>query len=334
VLPGSGQEVHLSSGLSYPRTTAYSKLYPISPAIAGAFVPEDTALLNGLGNQAMKRSDPSNPLIDVPVFLGELREGFPRVIASGLLRSRLKDFRELGSEYLNVEFGWKPFLSDIFGGLDAHDKAIKLIRETKVRGSKVSHRRYDYPITRTTEKTTIATGASLVPVLSSALFLSNTGTVYRERKLETQRWFSGAFRHYVPDVLDQYEDQAERLRLLRKEYGLRLTPDALWELAPWSWMLDWFINVGDVLANVSNLVSFNSALTYGYIMEHVRVHDLYWSEGVVFKDGTPYSGTLSIVTDRKSRRKASPFGFGPGYVWDGFSQKQLAILAALGISRG
>jgi hypothetical protein len=73
-------------------------------------------------------------------------------------------------------------------------------------------------------------------------------------------------------------------------------------------------------------------MRYGYMMEHSINKVTYSYEAIpgtyVQKPSIP---DLAFVTETKLRQKANPFGFGVS--WDGLSPLQLAITAALGLSR-
>lgn len=113
--------------------------------------------------------------------------------------------------------------------------------------------------------------------------------------------------------------------------GVLPTPGALWDLAPWTWAFDWFANMGDVLSNASAAVVDGQVLTYGYLMEKtVTIHDVsIWGGGIL---GHPIESGIRFRTTRKRRVKANPFGF--GITNDSLTERQYAILAALGMSQG
>jgi hypothetical protein len=116
-----------------------------------------------------------------------------------------------------------------------------------------------------------------------------------------------------------------------KLFGSALTPDLMWELTPWTWAIDWFSNAGDVLNNVTAFKLAGLVMRYGYIMEESIENRTYEmpSTGYSSLTGTlPPSSYTKIV---KRRRDANPFGF--GLTWEGLSPTQLAITAALGITR-
>jgi hypothetical protein len=114
-------------------------------------------------------------------------------------------------------------------------------------------------------------------------------------------------------------------------FGLNLTPDLVWNLTPWSWAIDWFTNFGDVVSNVSDMVTDGLVMRYGYIMEHTVAKNTYTLEGFSPLRGSLPVPPMSFVTETKVRRAANPFGF--GFTWDGLSPRQLAIAAALGLSK-
>jgi len=122
---------------------------------------------------------------------------------------------------------------------------------------------------------------------------------------------------------------ADNARLL---LGIDLTPETLWNLAPWSWLADWFGNVGDVMTNMSLFSRDKLVMPYGYIMAETSVtttnllYDLQWYDPVGPKSVRDVAGFV-----RKQRSPASPFGFGLSDMI--LDSRQTSILAALGITR-
>jgi len=158
------------------------------------------------------------------------------------------------------------------------------------------------------------------------------------RETSRRQWFSGTFRYYLPLDYDSRVAVDNLVSRVDKLFDLSLTPQTLWNLAPWSWAVDWFANVGDVLANAERFQSGNLVMRYGYLMEHTMIKDT-WSlvehnqfvSTTKWKDPPPVSGSFSLVSESKLRVKANPFGF--GVKWEALSPFQLSIAAALGITR-
>jgi hypothetical protein len=159
------------------------------------------------------------------------------------------------------------------------------------------------------------------------------GSVYLLREIERRTWFSGCFTYYLPtgyesrNGISKLAAQADRL------FGLKPGPETLWNLAPWSWAVDWFSNTGDVISNLEDFKLHGLVMRYGYIMEHTIVRDTYnFVLDTNFGVLRPKVSPVVLVTETKKRRAANPFGF--GLTWDGISTFQASIAAALGISRG
>lgn len=156
-------------------------------------------------------------------------------------------------------------------------------------------------------------------------------------KVTTKSWFSGGFRFYYPSVAEGLEALSEIENNANTLLGTRLDPELLWNLQPWTWLLDWFVNTGSIAGNLSAILADNLVMQYGYIMRTVQIDKeitlpALWTQslgGWARKRG-PWSVHLSKTL--KARAKASPFGFGLNP--SDFSSNQWAILGALGISRG
>jgi hypothetical protein len=147
-----------------------------------------------------------------------------------------------------------------------------------------------------------------------------------ERAL-SQRWFSGAFKYYIPSG-DGTLDKFARWRSdAQKLLGYRVTPETLWNLAPWSWAADWFGNTGAVMTNISNLGSDGLVLEYGYVMHKTLASFVVTN---VLPDGSIVSRQRETKT--LNRLPATPYGFGIDV--KKLSARQTAVIVALGLSHG
>lgn len=155
----------------------------------------------------------------------------------------------------------------------------------------------------------------------------------RGAKVQRDVWFKGCFTYYYePARMNWIEEVAAKARLL---LGIRLTPDILWETAPWSWLADWAVNIGPVLANVSNFQSDGLTLRYGYVMERTYIlrSETFFGRA---NGGADSNGNVAAqckaTTIRKRRLEAEPYSL--GLIGTGLTLRQTAILSALGITRG
>jgi len=310
------------------------------------------------GARAIRSARPNKPALDIPVLVGELRrEGIPTIIGSLMSRSKtVRDvFRQGGKEYLNIQFGWAPLVRDLIKLLELIPESRRRIEQYERDIDRLVRRRYHFPDQITTNNT-----LSFAPGSSSYLPLAGTpwGAIPQDNisfapsgqapeqvnQTTVKTWFSGGFRFYhrsVPKALEELSLLEEKANLL---LGTRLDPEILYNLTPWTWLADWFVNFGDAVSNASALLSDDLVMQYGYLMRTTSIETtVVWPQGLYYAAPTgsatfvwkprsprePFIQTNSRVI--KQRGKASPFGFGLNP--SDFSVDQWAILAALGISR-
>lgn len=300
---------------------------------------------------AYARARPGNPIASAGQFLAELRD-LPSRPFKGyfgqLLRSRnpartalrlLTDFRRLGSEYLNVAFGWKPFVRDLqamYRYMKEVNATIAKLREENGRGIRRHHViRNDKDVSESKQVYTypyanVYGGAPSYP--------AGTTTFTRRTETHVKEWFVGKFRYYIPNV-DSWQWEAKaRLAL----FGALPTPDLLWELLPWSWMIDWFSNVGDVIKN-HTLDHFgaveNLTCKYSFIMRETTTKTTV-SAAVNHGASSGYynwpecNHTFESVDETVEKCRmggGDPYGINVSF--PSLTTGQLAILGALGLSR-
>lgn len=283
-----------------------------------------------LGGTAINATIPTKSHMSLVTSLAELkREGLPQLVGAQLVKR--PNPLSLGGEYLNVQFGWAPIIRDFVSLLELVRDSGNLLREYHNLSQKRLRRQYTFPEKR---EVSTFTGTSAWPSNLDQDFVIGAlgGTaVPSVHRVYTQRtWFSGAYQFALPygdDFLSQialWESEANHL------LGTRITPETLWNLTAWSWLLDWFANIGDVVSNISHLGRDGLVLHYGYLMQSTRVSAQIHLPGMK-PYGFPSDIQERVVLERKMRTQASPYGFGLNT--SDFTPKQWAILAALGMSR-
>nr|UJQ85059.1 MAG: hypothetical protein 1 [Leviviridae sp.] len=291
------------------------------PTTSGAEAPTQSILtddqLYALGTTAIARTEPLNPAFDTSVALGEvLREGVPSIPGEHL-RDRVALARSSGKEYLNVEFGWAPLVrsvKDFARVVENSDRILRAHQEQKNRFVQVA---YHWPSVEDSK----AFASSFTDYAAAGFFTGGGRYTHSFKKT----WFECEYMYYSPTGGTHSGNSRQFGANARKLLGARLDPEVLWNLAPWSWAADWFSNTGDVLHNLSALGTGSLLLRHGYIMCHVRKE---------VQDTGSYKGqrqTHLQVVETKRRLHATPFGFGVDFA--SLSPKQIAITAALGLSR-
>lgn len=305
--------------------------------------------LEKMGATAIARCKPTNPPANAAQFLGELlKDGIPKWGAH-LWENRariIRDVKDLGKishstlkdgsgDYLNAQFGWRPLLSDISDFAKALIKADALLKQYERDAGRRVRRRYYFPTETKVdpERDYLTVGTNHAGGPSTSFYIVPSVGRFVVSHSETRKaWFSGCFTYALPDgynsrlALQRYSEKANYL------LGLNLTPEVLWNIAPWSWAADWFANTGDVINNISNIASHGLVMPYGYMMEHSVSTTTYTltDPGIVGLEGKKLP-PLTMITEVKKRVPANPFGFGVS--WDGLSPFQLSIMAALGINK-
>lgn len=321
---------------------------------------EDHVLdLNFKGTNFIRKFRPGNPIGTLGRFVAELHD-LPRLPL--LFQARAKKFRDLGSEYLNAEFGWIPFVNDVINlghtQLRIQSELDKLVKNNGIRVKRRSKRELvltgdewkfsTYPrpfgwvgnpsINDTEELKDFYTFGPYNSGVDSSI--SGETILSWRHSTEVVTWFVGTFTYYVPDIgSSKWTDRAKAVLS-----GLVVTPNELWQVYPWTWLADWFGNVGTILSNLSANAVDNEVFENLHVMETITdrldveafvTWDFHEQEigGVPFTAVDPGSEKVSYshIEKQKLRQKASPYGFGLNYA--DFSFRQKSILAALALSR-
>jgi len=322
-----------SAGTVYRyRGPQYAKYETVNPSDFPDVTPSPDHILEAFGTTAIARVLPTNPLASLSTYLGEMREGIPAIVGSDFLKSRARRARSAGGEYLNFEFGWRPLVSDVRAFADAVMSSHKTISQYERQSGDGVRRRYvlNMPDEVSVEETT----GNPEPLLIGPIYTSAFGPMTKTTTISRKLWFSGCFTYH----LEPLNDGALRkgwFQRANKLFGIRLTPETLWDVSPWSWAADWFGNIGDNFHNVMAFQNDGLVMRYGYVME-TKIHRVAYNlSGIGYGNlpGRTYSFMQSLSTVTKKRIEATPLGFGLNPISD-FTNRQWAITAALGLTHG
>jgi hypothetical protein len=246
--------------------------------------------------------------------------------------------KAIADQFLNEQFGWVPFIADMKDLYKAYQRQSGRFRSITKENNQWVHRRGTIRNTRSEqiieEKDDFA--GYVYPTLTSSFYRGSGSFVTSTLSVEeSQRvWAMGKFKFYAPefDMSNRASEgtYGDVMRLVHY-YGVNVSPTVVWELTPWTWVADWFSNAGNVIDNVTASVFDRLVSQYAYVMcsthrEAVNKSTIHLREGDV-------SCTWRQVIDIKDRVEAHPYGFTvDGSIAD-LSARQLAILAAIGITR-
>lgn len=315
-------------------------LFPCSPSYIQApttfSLPTQTQI-NVDGAKLIRMTTPTKAEAGLAQFLGELREGLPRLVGAQTV-ARGISAHSVGHEYLNTQFGIKPFVNDIQKFARSVTHVSKTVNQMR-RDSETSIRR----------RASLGGGSSsveLTPVSSNVALTHYSSQDFSPqiwsyqppltRVVETttsEVWFSGAYTYYLHQAenflgkLEMYEQLANKL------LGTRFDVDTFWQLTPWSWLIDWFADFNTFFSNVSALSNDSLVLRYGYVMHTNSAVRTYTKSGLMLQSGAsaPTAVTSIVTRVHKSRYRATPYGFGLDV--QAFSPTRWAILGALGLTK-
>jgi hypothetical protein len=343
--PNPGTRTISTGVMDYGQFSEYSAVFkggvlpggmpvPLSFPASGA---SSNADLDKWGTRAIALCSPTNQTANLLTALIELyHDKLPHLVGAALWRAKTLTFRKGGEEYLNWQFGYKPLANDIASFANGVADFDRLCKQYERDAGRIVRRRFSFPPQSSYDSTRLASSALpvLYPMSSDLVDLQNParGATYRESRVTTRRWFSGAFSYWLPDDFYRKTDFEKHVFLANKLLGIHLDPETVWNVAPWSWAVDWFTNAGNVIHNVSQLLEDSLIVRWGYVMEHTIAQDTYYQLAPSgFKGGVGVPDPLILVTATKQRRRATPFGFGT--LLTGLTARQKAIMAAIGSTR-
>lgn len=330
-----------------PSEASHSQLGVLS---LPAFISESTML--AMGTKGWAKYKPTRSQGGLDQALGEAHQ-IPSIMKIRNLKEAFKSakaqhgwhlpiawrtnrfLKDASDNYLNYVFGWVPLINDLADLVDNSWKLEKRLRQLiKDNGKPVMRRG---PIDSTT---TSSNSADSTTSGSGWLFPgcgdSPVQTKHVSSQTTTKFTFSGRFRYYLnfhestKKLAFGQIGSRENYQLTRLLYGGEITPQTLYNIMPWSWLIDWVAPLGDLIGNVVNDPIDNLTADFAYVTARSTSETSYR----VRSSGTycqPFETTATLSTELIQRRGASPYGF--GLLWTDFSPKQLSILAALGYQK-
>lgn len=243
-LTSGSRYVRTSGLLLIPEPGAPTRLYTHVPFVSNS-IP-----LNTYVNRVLAATGPLTPNVNLPLALFELKD-VPRMLRhAGNLLHGLKNpkgldpAKEGAAATLAYQFGWKPLISDLKKLLDFSEAAGK--QQTKIRKANTKHG----------HRSRVDLGSDSASWIDNTPVWSTFGSSLSPRSVHTingKTW--ATIRWVVRDPL-QYGKAPTFTEALKTSLGFNKgqIPIQLWKAMPWSWMIDWFTDISNVLqANYNSI---------------------------------------------------------------------------------
>ncbi len=285
------------------------------------------------GTTAMNATRPGNLNINLLTSAGELvLDQAPLPHDLSLWRQKSKVLKNISDSHLLIQFGWLPLLRDIQTFCRSVVNGDKAINDARRKATGSVHVRMNFPEVLTN----VTTAASGFPAVRWDLSLATGTNLYVEntKRLSEKCWYEGTWESFFPGFPDGGAASKKASSLAgRFLAAAKPTPKMVWDLAPWSWAVDWLTGFGQALDAASNLVNDGLVLRNSFVMNHFKNECGISFRGAVTNSSARQvgAGTMYSLSETKTRFPSVPyFGFGaPGAL----SVRQVSILAALGVTR-
>ncbi len=293
------------------------------------------------GTTAIARSIPTSPVFDGATAVAELYSGIPSLPGNFVGRSpgslpKGATRQGVAGDYLNYQFAIAPTVSDVRSLRRAAQESEKILAQLERDSGRTVRRTYEFP----SETRSVTDGYQRFAPRYMGGYTPTAyevdafgGTVTMSSTYTTTRRFSGAFTYHLPEKGTWRRKIAD----LDAVYGVRPGIDTAWNLVPFSWMADWYGNMGDVLTNLQAFALDGNVLKYGYITSRTERLIRFTGSNTVRRSGGggatseyPFHWEMKFVSHQ--RYPANPFGF--GLSGGALTPRRVAILAALGLGRG
>lgn len=264
-------------------------------------------------------------------------------------RELVRDYvKQVPDEFLNNQFGWAPFLGDLANTMDVIQNFADYEARELERNGRWRNRKKREEATVSDQLVYQLNSNSAGTYASPSLFSPNRwlnlrdpeGThakgrpdhisVHRQSVVEV--WYEGKFRSYYPEFdkgLKSGYPALDSARRAMRMHGLSISPTLLWNITPWSWMVDWFAGVGDAIQRYEDMLSDTVAAQYFYLMRRIVSRYEYTITKQTYQGPIVLKWHEGVETKRRAVG-ANSFGFSGSPT--GLSGRQQAILGALGIA--
>lgn len=192
--------------------------------------------------------------------LKDLAKNIPNGYKS-VLHSFNTNWKDIPNEYLSYHFGWRQLYRDTMDLLVAPDRITKQINFLIRRNGKES----TYRLRRVVNVPSTVGVPGFEYYITSKDIGSTTQTEVT-RKAEMRLVMNAIFE--FPDVMLP----SFRMKTFIRQLGVVPTPTDLYNLVPWTWLVDWFTGLGNYVDLIDNVNSDYKLINWAMITAELSSH--------------------------------------------------------------
>lgn len=231
--------------------------------------------INAAALKAQGMTNPNRPTVNVPTFIGELKDLPGLIKGAGLkhlrklaqYRDGLPFAKEAAGRHLQWRWGLRPMVSDA-------RKLLNFAQAAERRRREIEALRSGDSIKRSVTLENLGSES-----LSGEQGLWNQGCIVNGRRMVTCRrhvWVSlrwilddAQYPGNIPATGDSLKEAMDIVTGMNTEGAIATA----WELLPWSWLADWFLGFSDLMAAKGNTIPVKPARTC--VMVHTKTVTYY-----------------------------------------------------------
>lgn len=254
----------------------------------------------------------------------------------------LKDLRsarpkELADQFLNVRFGWIPFVKEVHDVCNVVVNFDNFVEKAEANNDKWMQRKFFEDVVETEEELGLARnqdGTACNPFLGADIVVPKSGVHRIARQRVTRVWYKGSFKYYRPEFDRGLKSGLPGLRKAQQALTLlggNITPTHLFNVVPWTWLGNWFAGMSDAVQRLEDAASGGVVARYFYVMRNAMHRFEFTNSFSTYGGQQPdLKWYRSVETQRRiGSESAFLFSLNPQEL----TGMQYAILAALGIGR-
>jgi len=332
-------------GFSPPSDATWTTMPGMGPLNVG-LIGANSAFpsMSDWGDKAYARAKPKIEKASLFVFLAELRDlsrmlkttsrAFHDIwkLSGGNQASKVMRPKNVADHFLNHQFGWTPFLSDVRRFVDVFQNTARLKSQMTSRNGRWIRRRVTLKDDSVYELLNQGLGKPISPSMVPEYF--NTPPSWTlSQTVKTKINAVGRFKYYRPEFDANLPDYSSVWNSAKRQldlYGLRISPSNVYRAIPWTWAADWISNLGTHVDYLTDIAMDSVACQYFYVMQH-RITERKLNIRLPFYTGLKILEYSRIVETKERQVGAGPYGF--SLSWDNLTPRQGAIAAALAITR-